>query len=70
MLRYLLISIGLLFVIGANALNPFQASSDATEKEIAESSRQIDQITLHYQTYEKDRRDQAPRANNQRSGAS
>jgi hypothetical protein len=55
MSKYLMISVFFLFVIGANALNPFQSSTDATQKEIAESSSQSDQITLNYQTYEKDR---------------
>ena len=32
-----------------------QSTTDAIEKETAESSSQIDQITLHYQAYENDR---------------
>ena len=51
------------FMIGANVLIASQSTTDAVKKvtirdnemEAAESLEQIDQITLHYQTYEKDR---------------
>ncbi|MBA7668354.1 hypothetical protein ES703_76464 [subsurface metagenome] len=60
---WFMISLAGVFMIGANVLIASQSTTDAIKKitirdnemEAAESLEQIDQITLHYQTYEKDR---------------
>lgn len=63
MSKWFVIWVALVFMIGTDALIAPQSTADAiknktvrgVEKETAERSKQIDQITLHYQTYEKDR---------------
>ena len=63
MSKWFMISLVGVFMIGANVLIASQSTTDAiktttirgNEMEAAESLEQIDQITLHYQTYEKDR---------------
>ena len=63
MSKWFMISLAGVFMIGANVLIASQSTTDAVKKvtirdnemEAAESLEQIDQITLHYQTYEKDR---------------
>ena len=63
MSKWFMISLAGVFMIGANVLIASQSTTDAIKKipirgnemEAAESLAQIDQITLHYQTYEKDR---------------
>jgi hypothetical protein len=63
MSRWYMIWFVLVFMIGVDVLIVPQSTADASkkknvravEKKAAEHSRQIDQITLHYKTYEKDR---------------
>ena len=63
MSKWFMILLAGVFMIGADILIASQSNTDAikkitirgNEKEAAERSKQIDQITLHYQTYEKDR---------------